>query len=177
MEKVILVDTDDNAIGEREKMEAHQLGLLHRAFSVLIFNSKGEMLLQKRAREKYHSGGLWTNACCSHPNPGEPLEQAVQRKLKQEMGIVLAPWFAFKFIYRTDFDNALTEHELDHVFVGTCDSDPSINPEEAEDWRFISLQELKNDVALHPEHYTSWFRIILEHPQFGKIASGYGKLN
>ena len=171
MEKVILVDSEDNAVGEREKMEAHQLGLLHRAFSVLVFNSKGEMLLQKRAIDKYHSGGLWTNACCSHPMPGESLSQATHRKLRQKMGLSLHPEFAFKFIYRTEFDNELTEHELDHVFIAVCDEVPSVNPEEVEDWKFMALPDLMKDITNHPENYTSWFRIILSHQEFTTVVA------
>src|SRR5687768_10210348 len=118
MEEVILVDLLDNPIGTMEKMEAHRKGELHRAFSVLVFNSKGEMLLQKRSKKKYHSGGLWTNSCCSHPLPGEKIEVAASRRLKEEMGIDLMPRFSYKFIYRTDLDNALVEHEYDHVLIG-----------------------------------------------------------
>jgi len=162
MEQVILVDQDDNAIGTMEKMEAHQKGLLHRAFSVVIVNSKGELLLQKRAQSKYHSGGLWTNACCSHPLPGESLENATHRKLKQEMGIDLKTEYAYKFIYRTTFDSGLIEHECDHVFTGIFDGDPVINTHEVEDWKFISPNELRLDIRLHPGNYTYWFKLILD---------------
>src|SRR6478609_9161542 len=163
MEHVILVDQDDNAIGTMEKMEAHRKGLLHRAFSVVIFNSKGEILLQKRAKSKYHSGGLWTNACCSHPLPDESMEVATQRKLKQEMGIDLKTEYAYKFIYCTHLDSGLIEHEYDHVFTGVFDGEPIINTQEVEDWKFIPLDQLRLDVNLNPEKYTYWFKLILEH--------------
>ncbi len=163
MEYVILVDQEDNAIGTMEKMEAHRKGLLHRAFSVVIFNSKGEMLLQKRATTKYHSAGLWTNACCSHPMPGEPMPQATQRKLKQEMGIDLKTEYVFKFIYRTQLENSLIEHECDHVFTGIFDGVPIINTHEVEAWKFVSTDQLRKEVSLNPENYTYWFKLILEH--------------
>ena len=162
MEHVILVDQDDHAIGTMEKMEAHQKGLLHRAFSVVIFNSKGEILLQKRALSKYHSGGLWTNACCSHPLPGESLEIATQRKLKQEMGIDLKVEYAYKFIYRTHLERGLIEHECDHVFTAIFDGEPVINKHEVEDWKFISPANLRIDVKLNPQNYTYWFKLILD---------------
>lgn len=162
MENVILVDKDDNPIGTMEKMEAHRKGVLHRAFSILLFNPQGELLLQKRARSKYHSGGLWTNTCCSHPRPNEPLEQAAQRKLKQEMGIETPLTFAWKFTYKTELDHGLTEHELDHVMIGKFNGTPQINPEEVEDWRFADMESISKDISLHPEQYTSWFRIIME---------------
>ena len=162
MEQVILVDQDDNAIGTMEKLEAHRKGLLHRAFSVVIFNSKGEILLQKRATSKYHSGGLWTNACCSHPLPDESIEVATQRKLKQEMGIDLKTEYAYKFIYRTNLDHGLIEHECDHVFTGIFNGEPIINTHEVEDWKFISQEKLRNDVKLNPQNYTYWFKLILD---------------
>src|SRR5271154_2337980 len=124
MEHVILVDLEDNAIGTMGKMEAHYKGLLHRAFSILLFNTKGELLLQKRSIHKYHSGGLWTNTCCSHPLPGETMENATRRKLKQEMGIDLPTKFAYKFFYQTRLDSNLIEHECDHVYTGTFNGTP-----------------------------------------------------
>ena len=129
MEKVILVDERDNIVGTMEKLEAHRKGALHRAFSILLFNSKGELLLQKRAASKYHSGGLWTNTCCSHPLPEETMEQATRRKLKQEMGIDLQTEFAYKFIYKTPLDNGLTEHEHDNVYNAIFDCYTVINTE------------------------------------------------
>ncbi len=162
MEEVILVDQDDNAIGTMEKMEAHRKGLLHRAFSIVIFNSKGEILLQKRAQSKYHSAGLWTNACCSHPLPDESMHDATRRKLKQEMGIDLKTEFAYKFIYRTILDKRLVEHECDYVFTGIFDGEPIINTREVEDWKFISIKQLRDEVSASPENYTYWFKLILD---------------
>jgi isopentenyl-diphosphate delta-isomerase len=164
MEMVILVDHNDVAIGTMEKMEAHRRGELHRAFSVLVFNSKGEILLQKRALRKYHSGGLWTNACCSHPQPGEKMEDAARRRLKEEMGIDLLPEYAYKFIYKTDLDQNLVEHEYDHVYKATFNGEPAINKAEVADWKFVDLAWLKTDVARNPEAYTYWFKLILSHP-------------
>ena len=166
MEHVILVDQDDTAIGTMEKLEAHRKGVLHRAFSILLFNSKGELLLQKRSRLKYHSSGLWTNTCCSHPLPDEPMEQATHRKLKQEMGIDLQTEFAYKFIYQATMDKGLIEHECDHVYIGTFDGIPKINPEEVEDWKFIEMISLRADIKKKPEAYTSWFKLILDHSEF-----------
>lgn len=162
METVILVDEQDNPIGTMEKMEAHEKGLLHRAFSILLFNSKGEMLIQKRARSKYHSGGLWTNACCSHPLPDETMEHATRRRLLFEMGIDINSHFAFKFIYRVPLDKNLIEHEVDHVYTATFDGVPDVNPEEVEDWKYVSMDSLREDIEKHPEHYTYWFRLILD---------------
>ena len=162
MEEVILVDEHDNAIGTMEKMEAHRRGALHRAYSVLIFNTKGELLLQQRAAAKYHSGLLWTNTCCSHPRPGEAIEQSAQRRLLFEMGIDTPLSLAFTFIYRATLDHDLIEHEFDYVFTGTFDGDPEINRDEVENWRFVSLDTLREDVARSPESYTQWFRVILE---------------
>ncbi|MEI9920311.1 MAG: isopentenyl-diphosphate Delta-isomerase [Bacteroidota bacterium] len=165
MEQVILVDENDNAIGTMEKMEAHRKGLLHRAFSILVFNSKGQMLLQKRSWKKYHSGGLWTNACCSHPQPDENIESAMRRKLKQEMGIDAIPEFSHKFIYKTALENNLTEHEYDHVYIARYDGEPQINRDEVDEWRFENLSKLREEVRKNPEEYTYWFRLILDHPE------------
>lgn len=170
MEQVILVDKNDQATGTMEKMEAHRKGELHRAFSVVVFNSKGEMLLQKRAKGKYHSGGLWTNACCSHPMPGEKIEDASRRRLKEEMGIDVQPEFIFKFIYKANLDQELIEHEYDHVFRGTFDGEPQINKNEVEDWKFVSMSWLKKDILLHPENYTYWFRLLVDHPEMNSIS-------
>src|SRR5688572_13093216 len=171
MDEIILVDEQDNAIGTMEKMEAHRRGVLHRAFSVVLFNSSGELLLQRRAENKYHSGGLWTNTCCSHPLPDESIHDAAQRRLKHEMGINLKPEFAFKFIYKTPLDRSLIEHELDYVFIGTFDGRPVINKKEVSEWKFMSLSELKKDIQLHPEIYTVWFRLIVDHPLMQAIAT------
>ena len=161
MEKaqVILVDKNDKPVGVAEKMEAHQKGLLHRAFSVFIFNSKGEMLLQQRALDKYHSGGLWTNACCSHPNPGEETLAAAQRRLKEEMGFEVQVEKVFDFMYKTEFDNGLTEHEFDHVFAGEYDDQVDINKKEVMNFCYKEIQEIRNSLQTHPEKYTAWFHL------------------
>lgn len=164
MEQVILVDENDNAIGTMEKMEAHRRGLLHRAFSILVFNSKGQLLLQKRSSKKYHSGGLWTNTCCSHPRPDENIENALRRKLKQEMGIDVTTQFSHKFIYRIDLENDLTEHEYDHVYVGRYDGEPQINHDEVEEWRFEDLSRLRAAIEKSPQDFTYWFKLIINHP-------------
>jgi isopentenyl-diphosphate delta-isomerase len=162
MQEVILVDEHDNAIGTMEKMAAHRTGQLHRAFSVVLFNSNGEMLLQQRAASKYHSGGLWTNACCSHPAPSERIEDAAQRRLLYEMGIDVRTTFAFKFIYSATLDHGLIEHELDHVYTGTFDGTPVVNHTEVEAWKFIDLPSLRQDIKNAPEKYTAWFKLILD---------------
>lgn len=158
---VILVDTEDNEVGQMEKMEAHEKGVLHRAFSVIVFNRTGEMLLQKRAVSKYHSGGLWTNACCSHPGPNELMADAAKRRLAEEMGIETEPNFLFKFIYKAVLDNNLTEYEYDHVFTATYEGSPDVNSDEVEDWKYISLEALRKDIEDNPELYTVWFKIIM----------------
>ncbi len=159
---VILVDTADNETGVMEKMEAHRKALLHRAISVFIFNSKGEWLLQKRALDKYHSGGLWTNTCCSHPFPGESNLAASNRRLSEEMGINANLKELFSFIYQEKLDHDLTEHELDHVFFGISDELPQINTEEVMDWKYVSYFKLYKDIQSNPQNYTVWFRKIVE---------------
>jgi len=166
MTEVILVDADDREIGSMEKLAAHQQGILHRAISLFIFNPEGELLLQKRAAGKYHSAGLWSNTCCSHPAPGEKTIDAARRRLKEEMGISLEPEFSHSFIYRAEFENGLTEYELDHVFTGIYSDVPVPDPEEAEDWKFISLTELNSDIAKNPERYSVWLKIILRDSRF-----------
>jgi isopentenyl-diphosphate delta-isomerase len=161
-EKVILVDDVDQEIGVREKMAAHQRGELHRAFSVFVFNARGEMLLQKRAPLKYHSGGLWTNTCCSHPRPGEPTAEAAHRRLGEEMGFGCPLEGAFSFIYRAEFEDGLIEHELDHVFIGQFNGQPTPDPAEVDDWRWIDLPTLREDVRAHPDRYTPWFKIAMD---------------
>jgi isopentenyl-diphosphate delta-isomerase len=161
VEFVILVDAHDRELGIMEKMEAHRKGILHRAFSVLVFNSKGELLLQKRAESKYHSGGLWTNTCCSHPRPGESIAHAASRRLQEEMGITLDLKTVGSFTYQVKLDKNLIEHELDHVFVGNFDDAPCINNSEVADWKFISIENLEHDLAVHPGQYTEWFKIII----------------
>jgi isopentenyl-diphosphate Delta-isomerase len=162
---VVLVNEHDVEIGTCEKLEAHKKGLLHRAFSILLFNSKGELLLQKRAQHKYHSAGLWTNTCCSHPRPGELVKTAAQRRLHEEMGIITSLKFAYSFLYTVPLENDLTEHELDHVFIGTYDGIPQANSAEVEDWKFVTLDFAREDISKHPTHYTYWFKLILNHSQ------------
>jgi len=157
--QVILVDENDTPLGVMEKMEAHEKGLLHRAFSVFIFNSKAEMLLQQRAVDKYHSPDLWTNACCSHPQPGEDTADAAYRRLEEEMGFQTPISKAFSFIYKTSFDNGLTEHEYDHVFIGNYDGPILPNSLEVQDFRFISMNDLRSSLLNDPSQYTSWFKI------------------
>ncbi len=161
MEEIILVDEKDNPVGTGDKMEVHMSGKLHRAFSIFIFNSKGELMLQKRAASKYHCGGLWTNTCCSHPRAGESLDEAIHRRLKEEMGFDCAMQETFSFIYKAELDHSLVEFEFDHVFLGRYDGNPSINPEEADGWKWIGLDEVKEDILKNPEAYTPWFKIAL----------------
>jgi isopentenyl-diphosphate delta-isomerase len=175
MDSVILVDENDNAIGIMEKMEAHEKGQLHRAFSIVVFNSQGQMLIQKRAAKKYHSGGLWTNACCSHPTPKEEIELTVKKRLLYEMGIELSPQFIYKFVYQTNLDQNLIEHEVDYVFKGVYDGVPSVNAEEVEDWKFISIADLVNEIVANPDQYTYWFKLIVNHPEFQCLASYQSK--
>lgn len=168
-DKVILVNENDQEIGSEEKLQAHIDGLLHRALSVLIFNSSGELLLQRRALDKYHSPGLWTNTCCSHPRPGEDTAAAAHRRLNEEMGMKAMLTHGISFIYKAEFDNSLTEHELDHVFVGISDDLPELNPDEAMEYKYISPDHLIEDMKENPSNYTVWFRIImLDH--FSKIS-------
>jgi len=162
MEEVILVDSTDKALGLMEKMEAHRKGLLHRAFSVFIFNSNNELLLQQRAITKYHSGGLWTNSCCSHPRSGEEILQAGKRRLSEELGISCELKKAFDFIYKSELDNQLTEHEFDHVLFGKFDGEPVINTDEVESWKYMSIPDIQADIRTNPENYTEWFKICFE---------------
>lgn len=160
--EVILVNEADEAIGRMEKMEAHRKALLHRAFSVFIFNAAGEMLLQQRADGKYHSAGLWTNACCSHPAPGEDTRAAALRRLKEELGFTTGLEEIFSFIYRTEFDNGLTEYEYDHVFTGTYDGIVRPDRKEVKNHAFRSIEEIDRMVAEDPAMFTSWFLIARE---------------
>ena len=161
MEFVILVDKDDNEIGTMEKMEAHRKGALHRAFSVLIFNSAGELLIQQRASSKYHSANLWTNTCCSHPRPGETILAAAKRRLFEEMGIKTPLVLAHKFFYQVVLENGLIENELDYVFTGVYDGNPSVNNAEVVDWKFIPLKNLQSTMQTEPDNFTHWFKIIM----------------
>ena len=162
-EKVILVDENDLPIGEMDKLEAHQKNCLHRAFSIILWNDKNQMLIHQRAEGKYHSAGLWTNTCCSHPRPEELTLAAVHRRLHEEMGIATELKHAFYFVYQTDLENNLAEHELDHVFLGKFDGIPNVNPEEAQDFRWVSLEDVRSEIQTNPNQFTYWFNYILAH--------------
>lgn len=145
-----------------EKMEAHEKGILHRAFSVFVVNSGGELMMQQRAYHKYHSGGLWTNTCCSHPRDGESNEEAAHRRLMEEMGFDCEVRKMFDFVYRAELDKGMTEHEFDHLFIGYYDGIPQINPDEVNAWKWMTIEEVERDVAVNPTDYTEWFKIIFE---------------
>ncbi|MDP2422954.1 MAG: isopentenyl-diphosphate Delta-isomerase [Bacteroidales bacterium] len=162
MEKVILVDSNDKPFGTEEKIRAHELALLHRAFSVFVFNHKGEMMLQRRSLNKYHSPGLWSNSCCSHPRPGKDTLAEAHRRLIEEMGFDCDLQWKLSFIYKAPFDNGLTEHEFDHVFFGTYDEDPVLNPGEVAEWKWIGMEDLMSEVIKNPQDFTVWFKIALE---------------
>lgn len=161
-EQVILVDETNKQIGLMPKLEAHQKAVLHRAFSVFVFNDKNELMLQQRALDKYHSPGLWTNTCCSHQRNGESNIEAGKRRLYEEMGFVTDLKETISFIYKAPFDNGLTEHEFDHVMIGYYNDEPKINKDEVADWKWMALEDVKNDLNEHPEQYTIWFSIIFE---------------
>ncbi len=161
-EKVILVDQNDEPVGLMEKMEAHKRALLHRAFSVFVLNDKNQVLLQQRAKSKYHSPLLWTNTCCSHQRPEETNVEAGKRRLEEEMGFEVELKELFHFIYKAPFDNGLTEHELDHVMIGRFNGEPKINPEEVESWKWMAIDDIKKDLQANPETYTVWFKIIFD---------------
>jgi isopentenyl-diphosphate delta-isomerase len=161
-EQVILVDENNNELGLMDKQEAHEKAVLHRAFSVFIFNAKGELLLQQRALSKYHSGGLWTNTCCSHPRPGENTINAAHRRLQEEMGFDCELNEKFHFLYKAPFDNGLTEHELDFIYTGIYDGIPHINTEEVNACKWILMDDLVKEIKTSPDQYTAWFKIILE---------------
>jgi len=161
-EKVILVNEKDEQIGLMPKLEAHEKALLHRAFSVFIFNDKNELMLQQRALDKYHSPGLWTNTCCSHQRNGESNIEAGKRRLQEEMGFVVDLQESISFIYKAPFDNGLTEHEYDHVLIGKYNNEPEINLNEATSWKWMPLEEVRADILHHPEIYTEWFKVIFD---------------
>lgn len=161
-EKVILVNDRDEPIGLMPKMEAHQKALLHRAFSVFVFNEKDELMLQQRAYTKYHSPGLWTNTCCSHQREGETNIEAGKRRLREEMGFSTDLKDTVSFIYKAPFDNGLTEHEFDHILVGKYNDEPVLNPEEAAGYKWLTLEEVKRDMEMNPQIYTEWFKIIFD---------------
>ncbi len=168
MEQVILVNEKDEVLGVMEKMEAHEKALLHRAFSVFVFNEQHQLLLQKRSISKYHSGGLWTNTCCSHPRPGELTEAAAMRRLSEEMGFTTRLSKAFSFIYKTSFANGLTEHEFDHVFTGNYDGAININNKEVEMYAYRSMEEIASLLQQEPTTFTAWFHIA-----FPKVYNWY----
>ena len=161
-EQVILVDENDTKIGLMPKMEAHEKALLHRAFSVFVFNEKNELMLQQRALHKYHTPGLWTNTCCSHQRDGESNLEAGKRRLQEEMGFVTELQEKTSFIYKAPFDNGLTEHEFDHIMIGYYNEDPNVNPEEVASWKWMSLEDVQSDISKSPQLYTAWFKIIFE---------------
>lgn len=161
-EKVILVNEKDEPIGLMPKMEAHEKGLLHRAFSVFVFNDKNELMLQQRALSKYHSPGLWTNTCCSHQREGESNIGAGKRRLQEEMGFTTDLKDTMAFIYKAPFDNGLTEHEFDHILVGNFNDVPNLNPREVSAWKWMTLEDVQKDMRNHPERYTEWFKIIFD---------------
>jgi len=162
MEQIILVDENDQSLGLMEKIEAHQKGILHRAFSVFIFNDKNELMIQQRALTKYHSPGLWTNTCCSHPREGEKTIDAAHRRMVEEMGFDCEITEAFSFTYKADVGQGLIEHELDHVFIGHSDKKPIINPEEVNDWKYLHMKIIRTEIEKSPVKYTVWFRIAFE---------------
>lgn len=159
IEYVTLVDENDNVVGSAEKIDAHRNPRLHRAFSIFIVNSNGELLIQQRAAKKYHCPGMWANTCCGHPRPGELLEDAAHRRLREEMGFDTGLVRIFSFIYKTEFNNGLTEMEYDHVFVGKWDGIPKLNKDEAADYKWIQKEFLEEDIKNNPEIYASWFKI------------------
>jgi len=171
MESVILVDKNDNELGLMEKMEAHEKAVLHRAFSVFIFNSEGKLMLQQRALHKYHSPGLWTNTVCSHPRSGEKTSAAAHRRIVEEMGFDCDFEEAFSFIYKADVGQGLVEHEFDHVFIGKSEKPPKINPDEVASWKYVDLNWLEKDVEENPDDYTIWFKIAL-----AEVISHFNKL-
>lgn len=162
MEYVVLVDEQDNAIGTMEKQQAHVEGVLHRAFSIFIFNSENKLLLQQRASSKYHCGGLWTNTCCSHPREKENILDAANRRLHEEMGMQCELKPIFSFVYKAEFENGLTEHEFDHVFFGQSNQVPELNLEEVEGYRYIGLEDLQVEIKEDPQKFTPWFLIALD---------------
>lgn len=161
-EHVILVNENDEQIGTMPKMEAHEKALLHRAFSVFVFNDQNELMLQQRASQKYHSPNLWTNTCCSHQRVGEANIEAGKRRLQEEMGFVTELKDTVSFIYKAPFDNGLTEHEFDHILVGHYNDNPKINSEEVSNWKWMNLEAVKTDMQQQPTIYTAWFKIIFD---------------
>lgn len=170
--KVILVDEYDDVIGQMDKLVAHKLGQLHRAFSIFVFNSNKQLLMQQRASHKYHGANLWTNTCCSHPQLGERVEESAMERLNFEMGMQCNLHFSHAFIYHAKVENELIEHEYDHVFIGYSDSNPIINSDEVQDYKWIDLDLLQEDIQLHPTQYTYWFKealpLVIQHIDLDK---------
>jgi isopentenyl-diphosphate delta-isomerase len=164
-EQVILVDREDNVLGTMDKMDAHVLGKLHRAFSVFIFNDKGELLLQQRAIEKYHSGGKWTNTCCSHPRFGEDTLSAAHRRLQEEMGMECNLQYAFNFTYKAELLQGIEEHEYDHVYFGLSNALPVPDPSEVSAYKYLSMEALAKDIKMNPSDYSEWLKICFEEVQ------------
>lgn len=162
MVKLILVDKNDKKIGEEEKLKAHEEGKLHRAFSIIIINSRNQILIQRRAKCKYHCPGLWSNTACSHPSPGKGIEEAARRRLKEEMGFSCRINKIGKFYYKKKFSNGLTENEIDYVFLGRSNKKPRINKEEVSDYKWIYMEDLKKDIRKNPGKYTYWFKLIVK---------------
>ena len=174
-EQLILVDAFDRELGVGEKMQVHRAGALHRAFSVFVFDGRGRLLMQKRAADKYHSAGLWSNTACGHPRPGEATKAAARRRLREEMGFDCELREAFQFLYRAELDGALVEHEYDHVFVGTYEGDPAPDPSEVEEWRWVSISELLRGLSERPHLYSRWLKLAVEGEHWrGPAASGVG---
>ncbi|HEV2799006.1 MAG TPA: isopentenyl-diphosphate Delta-isomerase [Pyrinomonadaceae bacterium] len=171
MEQVILVDEHDRELGASEKLAAHAAGQLHRAFSIFVFNSAGQLLLQRRAKSKYHSGGLWSNTCCGHPRPAESTVAAARRRLREEMNFECELRPAFEFLYRAEFANELIEHEYDHVFVGHFDGAFRPDVSEVEGWKWTTPEELRRDVRERPEEYTYWLRAALETDGWARVEA------
>lgn len=166
MERLILVNKRDEPIGFQEKLKAHQLGQLHRAFSIFVFSHTGQLMLQRRSLEKYHCGGLWSNTCCGHPRPEEQLEQAIHRRLREEMGFDCYLRKIFKFTYKTKFDNNLWENEYVHIFFGQYDGLPELNLDEVSAWKWLDVSDLKKEIKASPEKFTYWLKKELAHPKF-----------
>lgn len=171
-DQLILVDEEDNAIGHGEKMEVHEKGQLHRAFSIFVVNDKNELMLQKRALHKYHSGGLWANTCCSHPIKSEDQEVTVKRRLMEEMGFTCEIKPLFSFIYKASLDHGLTEHEFDHVYLGHYEGSPSPNPDEVGDWRWIGIETLKTDLVENSDQYVYWLQVAFQqfYDEYSRIS-------
>jgi isopentenyl-diphosphate delta-isomerase len=172
-ERVVLVDENDGEVGTLEKQRAHAEGRLHRALSVFVLNARGEMLLQRRAAAKYHSAGLWTNTCCSHPRPGERVDHAARRRLREEMGIDCDLSPAFAFTYRADVGGGLAEHEFDHVFLGRWNGEPRPDEDEVDQWRWVSLPDVEREVADDPAAFTPWFRIVLRREEWARHLDAF----